>query len=331
MGGNTSHHYERHEDDEQQQRSTIHGDFRLILGQVDLSLDINQRKRLSFTYKQPRHRKISSSTDQQSSTVSLLIIDIPTSPFDSNELDTHTFVRNLLDQDVYGKELAHLFRIPHINEQKSRSKTLPTIKLAAIYYEQASTTNDLTIDTLSYVDENDFEGKVDLFKDKIILSTYTSSKRSVDYHQSIFIDIILESNIYLISTKNLSKNSQYIWIRSTTMFRTALENFEWFQPFIHYSHIGYRLCGVIPLVNKPPETSLTIYWLFERMEKVHYEPCILEYQWKSSCSNSLINWTSLLNWMSKQEWKLVSTLDYQCKKKTGEQHSCLLFFQKCQN
>lgn len=109
------------------------------------------------------------------------------------------------------------------------------------------------------------------------------------------------------------------------MCKTALENFEWFQPFIDYSQRGYRLCGVIPLTNKSAENSLIIFWLFERIEKVQYECSIVEYQWKSS----QIVWTSFLNWMSKQEWKLVSSLEYQCRKKTGDVSSSLLFFQKC--
>lgn len=182
MGGNSTHHYERHEDDEQQQqRIFIQRDFRWIFGQLDLTSEISSRKRLTFsTSKKPsRHRKISSSTEQNSSSVSLIIVDIPTSPFDTNELDLHTFRKILLDQNVDGKELSHLFRIPSIeqNEKSSMLKTLPTIQLATIFYEQNSTNNDLFIDTLSYIDENDFQNVLfDQFKDKTILSTYTSSK-----------------------------------------------------------------------------------------------------------------------------------------------------------
>lgn len=183
MGGNSTHHYQRHEDDEQQQQKiVIHRDFRLVYGQLDLTSELTQRKRLSLTSKKaPRHRKISASTDQQFASVSLIILEIPTSPFDSNDLDIPTFRRTLLDQDLYGKELSHLFRLPSMTEGKSSMKTLPTVKLAAVYYEQALMTGDLTIDPLPYLDEKEIESKFDQFKDKTILTTYTSSKRCIDH------------------------------------------------------------------------------------------------------------------------------------------------------
>jgi hypothetical protein len=112
------------------------------------------------------------------------------------------------------------------------------------------------------------------------------------------------------------------------MSKTALENFEWLHPFINYSNLGYRLCGIIPFVDSPLDTSFTIYWLFEQIESnesIQYDYCIIEYQLKSPSLNS---WTSLLNLMAKQEWKLVTTFEYNQKKKNGEQIYFLLFFQK---
>lgn len=116
------------------------------------------------------------------------------------------------------------------------------------------------------------------------------------------------------------------------MSKTALENFEWLHPFINYSNLGYRLCGIIPLINSPLENSFTIYWLFEQIqtnEILPYDYCIIEYQLKSFSLNNLI---SLLNLMSKQDWKLVTTFDYhQKKKKNRDQIYFLLFFQKLKN
>jgi hypothetical protein len=109
------------------------------------------------------------------------------------------------------------------------------------------------------------------------------------------------------------------------MSKTALDNFEWLHPFLTYSNLGYRLCGIIPIINSPLENSFTIYWLFEQMETIEYDYCIIEYQLKSF---SLNNWISLLNLMSKQGWKLVTTFDYNQKKKTCEQLYILLFFQR---
>jgi len=115
------------------------------------------------------------------------------------------------------------------------------------------------------------------------------------------------------------------------MSKTALENFEWLHPFIDYSNLGYRLCGIIPFIISPSENSFTIYWVFEQIETndaIQYDYSIIEYQFKSSSFN---NWISLLNLMSKQEWKLVATFDYNQKKKTGEQTYFLLFFQRLKN
>ena len=140
-----------------------------------------------------------------------------------------------------------------------------------------------------------------------------------------------ETKVYVISTKALSRNTKYTLIRSTTMSKTVVENFEWLQPFIQYSSLGYRLCGLIRLTDSPSEASMTVYWLFERSETTEttaYEHCIVEYQLKASPLNG---WTSLLNLMSKQEWKLAATLEYNQKRKTGEQIYYLLFFQKVKN
>lgn len=139
--------------------------------------------------------------------------------------------------------------------------------------------------------------------------------------------LFLESTAYIIYRKNISQDSKYKLIRSTTMSKTALENFEWLQPFIDYSTLGYRLCGIIPYNNSPLETSFTIYWLFEEIEKqISYDYCLIEYQLKTF---SLNNWISLLNLMCKQEWKLVTTFNYNQKKKHhGEQKCFLLFFQR---
>lgn len=115
------------------------------------------------------------------------------------------------------------------------------------------------------------------------------------------------------------------------MSKTVVENFEWLQPFVQYSSLGYRLCGLIRLTDSPLDALMTVYWLFERTETTAttaYEYCIVEYQLKAS---SLNGWTSLLNLMSKQEWKLAATLEYNQKRKTGEQIYYLLFFQKVKN
>jgi hypothetical protein len=115
------------------------------------------------------------------------------------------------------------------------------------------------------------------------------------------------------------------------MSKTALENFEWLHPFIDYSNLGYRLCGIIPLNNSSLETSFTIYWLFEQLESneiIQYDYSLIEYRLKSFSLNS---WTSLLNLMFKQEWKLVATFNYNQKKKHNEQIYFLLFFQRLKN
>jgi hypothetical protein len=187
--GNANHHYERHEDDEQQQCVVINRDFRLVLGQLDLATDLLTRNKKFLNHRQTRHRKMSSSsslsctistsTDCQPSSMSLLYLDIPTSLFDHNELDTYAFRQYLCDQDFYGKELYHVFKVPTLlnNHSKSRCQTLPTLKLAAIYYDQPSTNNELIIDTVPLFDDaDDFQGKFQVFNDKTILAMYTSSK-----------------------------------------------------------------------------------------------------------------------------------------------------------
>lgn len=112
------------------------------------------------------------------------------------------------------------------------------------------------------------------------------------------------------------------------MSKTILENFEWLHPFINYSNLGYRLCGIVPYINSSFDSSFTIYWLFEQIETIQYDYCIIECQLKTS---SLNDWTALLSLMSKQEWKLVATFDYNQKKKSGEQTCFLLFFQRIKN
>ena len=115
------------------------------------------------------------------------------------------------------------------------------------------------------------------------------------------------------------------------MSKTALENFEWLNPFITYSNLGYRLCGLIPFINSPLENSFTIHWVFEQIETneiIPYDYCIIEYQLKSFSLNS---WISLLNLMSKQDWKLVTTFDYHQKTKNRDRTYFLLFFQRLKN
>ncbi|CAF2484690.1 unnamed protein product [Rotaria sp. Silwood2] len=337
--GNSRSNYERHEDDEQQQRIVIGKEFRLVLGQLNLSSDLIKRKKTFSNNKQQYPQKVSlsssnstitssSSFDNHHSSVYVIQLDIPTSPFDSNELDTHSFIQYLFHQDSYGKELTHIFKIPipipnnnknnnnnnNNNNQKSQSKTLPTFKIAAVYYDQPTTTNELNIETISLSSEHEFEEKFQEFNEKNILSVYTS-----------------KSKAYIISTKKLMIHYKYKLIRSTTMSKTILENFEWLHPFINYSNLGYRLCGIIPISNSPLDTSFTIYWLFEQIETneaIQYDYCIIEYQLKSFSFNS---WTALLNLMAKQEWKLEATFDYHQKKKNGQQIYFLLFFQRIKN
>ncbi|CAF0772302.1 unnamed protein product [Rotaria sp. Silwood1] len=299
--GNSRSNYERHEDDEQQQRIVIGKEFRLVLGQLNLSSNIIKRKKNFSNNKQQNPRKVSlsssnstitssSSFDNHHSSVYVIQLDIPTSPFDSNELDTHAFIQYLFHQDSYGKELTHIFKIPipttNNNNQKSQSKTLPTLKIVAIYYDQPTTTNELNIETISLLSEHELEQKCQEFNEKNILSIYTSKTQA-----------------YIIYTKKSIMHNKYKLIRSTTMSKTILENFEWLHPFINYSNLGYRLCGMIPIINSSLNTSFTIYWLFEQTETnetLQYDYCIIEYQLKTFSFNS---WTSLLNLMSKQEWK----------------------------
>ncbi|CAF1088591.1 unnamed protein product [Adineta ricciae] len=322
--GNSRSNYERHEDDEQQQRMVIGKEFRLLLGQLRLSSDLIKRHRILFRNKQQYHREPSSSSsnstiassasfDQPNSAVSFIQLDIPTSPIDAKEFDTHAFMQYLLQQESYGKELSHVFRIPMniTKTHKIRTKTLPTMKIAAVYYEQPCSTHDLNIETFSLDYEAELERKIEQFNDKNILSIYIS-----------------KSSAYVIYTKSSSLHSKYKLIRSTTMSKTALDNFEWLHPFIDYSNLGCRLCGIIPFANCPMENSLTIYWVFEQVdtnETIQYDYSLIECQLKVS---SAPNWCSLLNLMVKQEWKLVATLDYNQKKKTNEQTYFLLFFQR---
>jgi len=205
--GNSRSSYERHEDDEQQQRIVIGKEFRLVLGQINLSSDIMKRKKILLNNRQQSHRELSSSSsnstitssssfDQYPSSVSLIQLDIPTSQFDSNELNTHAFMQYLLQQESYGKELTHIFKIPSTttqnNNHKSRSKTLPTLKIAAIYYDQPCITNELNIGIISLLYENELEQKIQEFNEKNILSIYTSSISF--FHRlyfSIFFSILI--------------------------------------------------------------------------------------------------------------------------------------------
>ncbi|CAF1259953.1 unnamed protein product [Adineta steineri] len=324
--GNSRSNYERHEDDEQQQRIVIGKEFRLVLGQLNLSSDLVKRKKILLNNKQQRRGEISSSSsnstitsvsssDHSHTSVSLIQLDIPTSPSDSNELDIHALMQYLSNQEVDGKELSHMFKIPfNTTNNKSRAKTLPTLKIAAVYYDQPCATNELNIELISLQHENKLEQNLQKFYEKNILSIYTS-----------------KSTAYVIYTKNLSLHNNYKLICSVTMSKTTLENFEWLHPFIDYSNLGYRLCGIIPFINSSTENSFTIYWLFEQIEtneSIQYDYSIIEYQLKSS---SFTNCLALLNLMSKHEWKLVATFDYNQKKKHGEQTYFLLFFQRLKN
>ena len=337
--GNTRSNYERHEDDEQQQQRIVIGkEFRLVLGELNLI----KRKKILLNSKSQTHRKLSSSSsnstitsssssDQQNSTVLIIQLDIPTSPFDANELDKNTFIQYLLQQEINGKELSHVFKIPYRTNEKSQSKTLPTSQIAAVYYEQSITIGEFNMETISLLCENELEQKIQEFYDKNIVSIYTSSIFVLSII-TLFLKLLcflLETKAYLIYTNNLSKNNKYKLIRTTTMAKTALENFEWLQPFINYSNLGYRLCGIIPYKNSSLEDFYTIYWLFEQIEtseSISYDYCLIEYQLKSF---SLNRWLSLLNLMFKQEWKLVTTFEYNQKKKNHrEQINFLIFFQR---
>jgi hypothetical protein len=181
--GNSRSNYERHEDAEQQQQRIVIGkEFRLILGQLNLT----KRKKILPITKQQHHRKLSSSSsnstitsssssDQQHSSVSLIQFDIPSSPIDSNEFDIHILMQYLFHQQSYGKELSYIFKIPFPMNHKSQSKSLPTLSIAAIYSDQSSTTKDLNIDKLSLLNENQLEEKIQDFNGKNILSIYTTS------------------------------------------------------------------------------------------------------------------------------------------------------------
>ena len=187
--GNSRSNYERHEDDEQRQRITIGKDFRLVLGQLDISPDLTKGKIFPSNNKQQRHRRvsssslnstiISSSSDRHHSLVTLIQFDIPSSPFDSNELDTHALIKYLAHQDCNGRELTHIFKIPtnitSNNNHKFQSEVLPTSKIVAVYCDQSSTTNELNIETISLFNENELEKKLEEFDEKNIVSIYASS------------------------------------------------------------------------------------------------------------------------------------------------------------
>lgn len=135
--------------------------------------------------------------------------------------------------------------------------------------------------------------------------------------------------LYIIYTKNLPAQNKYHLVRSTVTPQTALKDLDWLQPFIDYSKLGYRLCGLIPFDRPPFETCFTVYWLFEQVEgSDSYDSCLLEYSFKSF---SLNRWRSLLNFMARQEWKLVATFNSEQKKSHAEQLYFLLFFQRFTN
>jgi len=158
--GNSKSDYERHkDDDEQQQRIVIGKEFRLVLGQLNLT----KGKIISLSS--------SSSSDHQHTFASLIQFDILTSPFDSNEFNTHTLIQYLNQQQSDEKELSHLFKIPF----STNRKTLPTLQIAAIYYDQTLTTKDLNIERISLLNENELEQKIEEFNEKNILSICTSS------------------------------------------------------------------------------------------------------------------------------------------------------------
>jgi hypothetical protein len=212
--GNSTSTYERHEDAEQQQRILIGKEFRLILGQVDLSSGLIKRKKNPLNHKQQRHRNISSSSsnstitsssssDHQHSSVTLIQLDIPTSPFDSNELDTHAFIQYVFHQDSYGKELSHIFKIPVSisNNHKSRFKTLPTLKIAAVYYDQPCTNTDFNIEIISLLNENELEQKLQEFNEKTILSIYSSSITSFSSQTFVYSVVFRINSLYNLYEK----------------------------------------------------------------------------------------------------------------------------------
>ena len=151
--------------------------------------------------------------------------------------------------------------------------------------------------------------------------------KSVEYLLLLIVTLFsfdLETKIYLISKKNSSKtNHQYHVVRSKTMVKTIVENLDWLQPFVNFSALGYRLCGIIPLVDSFEENSLSIVWLFENVQMISYEHCLIECPLKS-----FDNWINLLNLMLEHDWKLVTTLDYNQKKKMSEQSYSLMFFER---
>ncbi|CAF3944267.1 unnamed protein product [Rotaria sp. Silwood1] len=56
-------------------------------------------------------------------------------------------------------------------------KTLSTVKIASIYYDQPSITNELNIEIISLLYKNEFVQKIQEFYEKNILSIYTSNYR----------------------------------------------------------------------------------------------------------------------------------------------------------
>jgi hypothetical protein len=163
--GNSKSSYKRHQDDDeqqQQQRIIINKEFRLVLGQFDLP----KEKKSLFNKKLSSSSISLSSFDYQHTFGSLIQFDIPISPFDSNEFNTHILIQYLTHQESNEKEFSHLFKIPC---------TTSTRQIAAIYYNQTSVTNDLNIERISLLNENEFEQKIGEFNEKNILSICTSS------------------------------------------------------------------------------------------------------------------------------------------------------------
>ena len=173
--GNATSQYERHEDDEQQ-RISIGKHFRLILGQVNLSNDLMKKKKILLS-----QRKIcSSSTSNSYSSLAIVYLDIPTSPFDTNEPDPHALLQYLQNQEAYTKDLFHLFPVPLSNAEmeKTRLKSLPTRRMAAIYYENGSSSENLIIDTIPVIDEQDLFEKLQSFDyQNYIAAVYASSNK----------------------------------------------------------------------------------------------------------------------------------------------------------
>ena len=276
--GNTKSNYERHEDDEyEQQRIHLGKDCRLIVGDIHFS----KRKKCLTTQDQlssSSNSSLASSFDDDPSplssstlSVELISIDLPFVNDDTNELDIRLLNQYLTQQQSYGKELTHLYRIELNSKSKSRS-------LIGVYYDQIYRTEDFTIEKISSLNEE----TIAKFAKKTILSIYSTSQ-----------NLNREPQLFVISRKTVAENSTYKLIHST-------ETSDWLEPFVYYSKRGYRLCGFV-------ENSSSLSWLFEEKTNCQYDHCVIEIRTKTF---SLNKWKTFLNLMYKQQWKLVTIHDY---------------------